>query len=202
MPQHGTPSMRASLALPFALALPAAAQDRPPGFDEPIAGPGIADCAAVSGVENVMNLAQATDWAMGYLAGRMDAGHSPEVDDPAALTDPLELAFQIRTYCDENPYALVLDALRAYGRDVFAAGPMPSPMSQPRLPQDAPPARPAIWPPAPEDGQPTVVMAAAGASAIETRPAPRPASLDTTVVTRSPQSRSGARPLYDSVPEN
>ena len=191
--------MRATLAA-ILLTTPVAAQDRPPDFDEPIAGPGVADCADVMGVENVMNLAQATDWAMGYLAGRMDAGDSPQAANPDALTDPLELAFQIRTYCDANPYALVLDALRAYGRDVFAAGPMPQPLSQPRLPSDAPEVRPAVWPPQ-RPGLPEVVMAATGAYDIGTRPAARPSALDTTVVTRSPRSRSGARPLYDSIPD-
>ena len=184
--------MRAAIAT-LLLALPAAAQDRPPGFDEPIAGPGVADCADVSGVDNVMNLAQATDWAMGYLAGRMDAGDAPRVDDPAVLTDPLELAFQIRTYCADNPYALVLDALRAFGRETFAAGPMPEPLSQPRLPSDAPAVRPDLWPP---------LLVADGAPGIDAKPQPRPAALDTTVVTRSPASRSGARPLYDEIPEN
>ena len=192
--------MRRTLAA-IVVAMPVAAQDRPPGFDEPIAGPGIADCAEVTGVDNVMNLAQATDWAMGYLAGRMDAGHSAEGNDPEKLTDPLELAFQIRTYCDANPYALVLDALRAYGRDVFADGPMPAPLSQPRLPQDAPEYRPAVWPPRDPNAPPEIVMAAAGADGIDTRPLPRPITLDTTVVTRSPASRSGARPLYDRIPD-
>ena len=192
--------MRATLAA-LLLAVPAFAQDRPPDFDEPIAGPGVADCADVMGVENVMNLAQATDWAMGYLAGRMDAGDAPVTEDMEALTDPLELAFQIRTYCDANPYALVLDALRSYGQDMFAAGPMPEPLSQPRLPSDAPLVRPAVWPPRDPNAPPEIVMAAAGADEIETRPQPRPEELDTTVVTRSPASRSGARPLYDSVPD-
>ena len=190
--------MRATFVA-FLLAMPAAAQDRPPGFEEPIAGPGVAGCADVMGVENVVNLAQATDWAMGYVAGRMDAGDAPVGTGTAALTDPLELAFRIRSYCDANPYALVLDALRDFGRETFAAGPMPEPLSQPRLPDDAPEARPAVWPPD-REGSPQVILAADGAGGIETRPLPRPDALDTTVVTRSPGSRSGARPLYDRIP--
>ena len=193
--------MRTMLAATL-VAAPAFAQDRPPDFADPMGGPGLADCAEVMGVENVMNLAQATDWAMGYLAGRLDAGHAPVVNDPATMTDPLEVAVRIRTYCADNPYALVLDALRDYGRDVFDDGPMPAPMSQPRLPRDAPESRPAVWPPTRADGLPEVVMAATGAYDIRTRPAPRPDALDTTVVTRSPAARSGARPLYDSIPED
>ena len=191
--------MRVTLAA-LLLAAPAWAQDRPPGFDEPMAGPGVADCEDVMGVENVMNLAQSTDWAMGYLAGRLDGGDEPVSDDPEALTDPLELAVQIRTYCAANPYALVLDALRAYGRTSFGAGPMPQPLSQPRLPSDAPEVRPAVWPPT-EPGLPRLVLAASGASEIDIRPAARPEALNTTVVTRSPQGRSVARPLYDRIPD-
>ena len=191
--------MRAMIAA-LLLATPAAAQDRPPDFNEPIAGPGVADCADVMGVDNVMNLAQATDWAMGYLAGRMDAGHAAVTNDPDLLTDPLELAMQIRTYCAANSYALVLDALRAFGRDVFAAGPMPQPLSQPRLPSDAPETRPAVWPPG-RPGLPEVVMAATGSYDIDTRPVPRPRGPVATVVTRSPESRSRARPLYDTIPD-
>ncbi|PRY95546.1 hypothetical protein BCF33_1167 [Hasllibacter halocynthiae] len=126
-------------------AMPALSQTEP-GDD--IGGIGTATCEDISGVENLPLLAQATDWGLGYLAGRQDGGQ--DVTEAATLStaDPADVAIAIGTYCREYPYALVLDAARDYGLDVFAEGPRPDPALGPDLPNRRPAARPEDWPPA------------------------------------------------------
>ena len=138
---------------------------------EVMAGIGIQGCETIRGVENASTLAQAADWALGYMAGRRDGGHSPVDGTPLSTVSPTDLAVSISLYCREYPHAVILDALRDYGTRVFAEGPEADPALQPRLPQYAPRARPDEWPPVvaetlDEDGQ-------EGGSS-EPRPRPRP----------------------------
>lgn len=148
------------------VAAPAAAQVV--NESEVMAGIGIQGCETVRGVENAPVLAQAADWALGYMAGRRDAGHSPVDGTPLSTIDPTDLAVSIALYCREYPYAIILDALRDYGTRVFAEGPEADPALQPRLPSYAPLARPDEWPPvlAEEDGL--------EGARNEPRPRPRP----------------------------
>lgn len=127
------------------LAAPAAAQVV--NESEVMAGIGIQGCETVRGVENLPVLAQAADWALGYMAGRRDGGHTPVDGTPLTTIDPTDLAVSISLYCREYPHAVILDALRDYGTRVFAEGPEADPALQPRLPQFAPPPRPENWPP-------------------------------------------------------
>ena len=126
------------------LALPAFAQTDP---GEDIGGIGTADCASISGVDNLPMLAQATDWALGYLAGRQDGGQEVTRGATLSTADPADVAVSIATYCRLFPYGLVLDAARNYGTEVFAEGPAPDPALGPDLPAMRPPARPEQWPP-------------------------------------------------------
>ena len=142
----------------LAASLPAAAPGQAVLSAEGMAGVGVQGCETVSGVENAPMLAAAVDWGLGYLAGRRDGGHRPVPGEPLSTTDPADLATGIVLYCRENPYGLVLDALRAYGQRVFAEGPEADPAQQPRLPRTRPPRRP-------EDAPALVAAAATRAQA-------------------------------------
>ena len=134
------PSLR--LAALIAL-MPLAAPSQEVLSAEGMAGVGVQGCETITGVDNAPVLAAAVDWGLGYMAGRRDGGHRPVPGEPLSTTDPADLAVGILRYCRENPYGLVLDALRSYGRRVFAEGPEADPAQQPRLPRVRPPARPA-----------------------------------------------------------
>ena len=149
-----------------------------------VAGMGTFGCEDVTGVENLSVLAAATDWSLGYLAGRQDAGHMPTDETVLSVTDPADVAVSIRLYCNRYPYALVIDALRDYGNRAFAAGPTAEPSLQPRLPNMRPRERPADWPPLAQTERPELVLAATDAWIPATRPAPRP-EFDAVVSTRS-----------------
>ena len=138
---------------------------------EVMAGIGIQGCETVRGVENAPVLAQAADWALGYMAGRRDGGHSPVDGTPLSTVSPTDLAVSISLYCREYPHAIILDALRDYGTRVFAEGPEADPALQPRLPQYAPLPRPEEWPPVAVDatGEPALEGARS-----DPRPRPRP----------------------------
>lgn len=135
------------IALTTTLALlagPALAQTDP---GEGIGGIGTAACEDIAGVENLPLLAQATDWGLGYLAGRQDGGQDAMGGATLSTSDPADVAVAIATYCRQYPYALVLDAVRGYGLEVFPDGPAPDPALGPDLPDLRPPARPVTWPP-------------------------------------------------------
>ena len=135
--------MISSLRLALLIAaLPIAASGQEVLSGEGIAGVGAQGCETVTGVENAPMLAATVDWGLGYMAGRRDGGQRPVPDEPLSTTEPADLAVGILRYCRDNPYALVLDALRAYGLRVFAEGPAAEPGRQPRLPRVRPPSRP------------------------------------------------------------
>ncbi|MGR3541931.1 MAG: hypothetical protein ACU0BS_10950 [Hasllibacter sp.] len=147
-------------AFPVLLALctlPAGAQTVP---GDGIGGIGTAACEDIAGIDNLPMLAQATDWALGYLAGRQDGGQQRTSDATLSTADPADVAVSLATYCRSYPYGLVLDAARNYGTEVFAEGPAPDPALGPDLPSLRPPQRPYIWPPviavAAEDGMEAV----------------------------------------------
>lgn len=114
--------------------------------EEEIAGLGTRDCAELAGAENAPVLAAAVDWGLGYLAGRTDAGHEHVAGEPLSTTDAADLAVGIVLYCKENPYGVVLDALRAYGLRVFGEGPADDPGRQPNHPRTPPAPRPPLGP--------------------------------------------------------
>ena len=166
-------------------ALPALAQTDP---GEAIGGMGTLACQEITGVDNLPMLAQATDWALGYLAGRQDGGQAVVEDATLSTADAADVAVVLATYCNSYPYGLVLDAARSYGTEVFAEGPVPDPALGPTLPALRPPARPEVWPPivvAAEDGSTTVGSGRVSEDRISTqsrppgvapflRPLPRP----------------------------
>lgn len=133
------------------LAWPAAAPAQAVLSAEEMAGIGVQECRSVLGPTNTPVLAGAVDWGLGYLAGRRDGGHRPVAGEPLSTTDPADLAVGILLYCREYPYGLVLDALRSYGRRVFAEGPDAAPALGPNLPRLRPLPRP-------EDGPPQAVL--------------------------------------------
>ncbi len=132
----------ASLVPGLVAGLPAAAPGQAVLSAEGMAGIGVQGCESISGAENAPVLAAAVDWGLGYLAGRRDGGNRPVEGEPLSTTDPADLATGLVLYCRENPYGLVLDALRAYGLRVFAEGPQADPSSGPRLPRIRPLPRP------------------------------------------------------------
>lgn len=102
------------------LATPALARAESPA----IGGVGLQYCANVTGAENAPNLAEAVDWAMGYFAGRIDAGQMP--GQPGPLTaDPMDAAVAITQFCRANPASTVLEAVRDQSLQVFASHPAP-----------------------------------------------------------------------------
>ena len=173
--------MRPPLRLALAIAaLPVAATCQEVLGSEGMAGVGVQGCETVTGVENAPVLAAAVDWGLGYMAGRRDGGHRPVPGEPLSTTDPADVAVGILRYCRENPYGLVLDALRSYGRRVFAEGPEAEPALQPRLPRMRPPARPGGSLPAADDpaqpagGANAALAAEVAARVAELGPMPMP----------------------------
>ena len=141
---------------------------------EVMAGIGIQDCSTIRGVQNAPVLAQAADWALGYMAGRRDAGHSPVDGTPLSTTSPTDIATSIVLYCREYPHAVILDALRDYGTRVFAEGPEADPALQPRLPSYAPRHRPEEWPPVAIDATGSADAEGDGQEGGRSEPRPRP----------------------------
>ena len=143
---------RLILALPLLPGAPLSASAQEVLASEGMAGIGVQGCETVAGAENTPVLAAAVDWGLGYLAGRRDGGHRPVEGEPLSTTDPADLAVGIVLYCRENPYGLVLDALRSYGLRVFAEGPEADPAQQPRLPRVRAFPRPEAGPSAAQEG--------------------------------------------------
>lgn len=125
-------------ALIFSLvALPAFAQDNGVPDTEaepPVGGVGRLACAAIVGPENAAYLGQAGDWALGYMAGRIDAGE--EVTGGATLSpdDTVDVVSGIAVRCRENPDQPVIEAVRAFAERVFGAEAQAGPVTA-----DAPP---------------------------------------------------------------
>lgn len=110
-----------------------------------IGGVGLQYCANVTGAENTPNLAEAVDWAMGYFAGRIDAGQMPGASGPLTA-DPVDAAVAIVSFCRDTPEATVLDAIRAQSAQVFASRPAPQAPLVEDLAPDSPFEMPVSWP--------------------------------------------------------
>lgn len=88
-----------------------------------IGGLGLETCANLVGAENSPRLAEATDWTLGYMAGRLDAGEKLVKDEPLAASDSTDIATALLLHCRNAPDATVLAAARAYGERVFGTEP-------------------------------------------------------------------------------
>ncbi|MBJ3762803.1 hypothetical protein ILP92_08600 [Maribius pontilimi] len=89
-----------------------------------IGGIGLSACSDVTGAENAPLLAQAGDWLLGYMAGRIDAGEMLVEDEPLSAASSIDIVTSIATFCAENPDATVLAAARRYGGRVFGTEPV------------------------------------------------------------------------------
>lgn len=128
-------------ALIFSLvALPAFAQDNGPPDSEaepPVGGVGRLACGAIVGAENAAYLGQAGDWAMGYMAGRIDAGEEVLEDATLSPDDAVDVVSGIAVRCRENPDQPVIQAVRTFAERVFGAEAQAGPVTA-----DAPPPAP------------------------------------------------------------
>lgn len=154
--------MRYALMLSL-LALPAFAQDSgspDPEAEPPVGGVGRLACGAIVGPENVAYLGQAGDWAMGYMAGRIDAGEEVIEDATLSPDDAVDVVSGIAMWCRENRDQPVIQAVRTFAERVFGseaqAGPVtadapPPPPDMPEGAADADPPRESVAPePRPE----------------------------------------------------
>jgi|GEM_PF-5633173 len=89
-----------------------------------IGGLGLAPCRDVTGPENAPLLAQAGDWMLGYMAGRIDAGETLVEGEPLSAASSIDIVTSIATFCVQNPDATVLGAARRYGQRVFGTEPV------------------------------------------------------------------------------
>ena len=130
--------------------------DRLPEDGVALGGVGRFACAQITGVDNFVYLGQAADWALGYMAGRLDAGQTIAADATISPADSIDLVTGIATRCAETPEAAVIDAVRdialkIYGEDAaggeVAADPLPP---EPVMPEPKPPAGSVAPPPRPE----------------------------------------------------
>ena len=134
----------AALALPGA----GAAQED----DTPLGGVGRLACSQVLGVENVIQLGEVADWALGYMAGRLDAGQTVVDGAEISPADGVDVITGIAQRCRETPDAAVVTAVRdvaqviygeaAQGGKVVADPPPPEPDLPPPPGSEAPPPRP------------------------------------------------------------
>ncbi len=100
---------------PFGV-LPAAAQERPP-----IGGVGLLSCADVTGAAQAPYLAQVGDWALGYMAGRIDAGQSPVAGAALSPARAGDVVTAIAIRCRQAPDMIVAEAVRSVAQKIFAA---------------------------------------------------------------------------------
>lgn len=166
---------RAAMIAAFAIAPGLAAGQQDEGQAGGIGGIGLASCASVTGAENAPRLAEAADWALGYMAGRLDAGQKAG-EEAALVTDQgADLATAILLHCAKETDSSVLAAMRAYASRAFGAEALgPTPPMLPDPPRSAPPQPDAAdltaAPDAEEGGDAPPPRNAAPA----TRPRPRP----------------------------
>ncbi|WP_375262938.1 hypothetical protein [Palleronia sp.] len=142
--------MRYALILSL-VALPAFGQDAgtPDAEAEPpVGGVGRLACAAIIGPENAPYLGQAGDWALGYMAGRLDAGDELGEGSTLSPDDSLDVVAGIAVRCHENPDQPVIEAVRGFAQRVFGteaqAGPVApdAPPPPPDMPDSAASAEP------------------------------------------------------------
>ncbi|TDL79720.1 hypothetical protein E2L08_08940 [Palleronia sediminis] len=107
-----------TLLAALVVAAPAIAQETLPD-DVPVSGIGREACATIIGVDNLPLLAQAGDWALGYLAGRVDAGQSPSEGATLSPVDPVDVVTGLSARCRQAPEGPVIDAVRGYAEEVF-----------------------------------------------------------------------------------
>ena len=92
--------------------------------DAGIGGVGLEPCSGVVGADNAPMLAQASDWALGYMAGRIDGGDTLVAGEPLSAANSIDLVTGLLLHCRENPDHTVLAAARAYGARVFGTEPV------------------------------------------------------------------------------
>ena len=102
-------------------------------------------CENVVGAQNAPVLAQAGDWGLGYMAGRIDAGEMLVEGTPLSASNSIDIVTSVALHCRDNPEDSVLDALRLYAETVFGTSPVTrsiegAPPNAPR-PMPRPPAQ-------------------------------------------------------------
>lgn len=149
--------MRYALILSF-VALPAFGQDAGAPDTEaepPVGGVGRLACSAIVGPENAAYLGQVGDWALGYMAGRLDAGDELAEGETLSPDDTVDVVAGVAVRCRENPDQPVIEAVRGFAERVFGteaqAGPIvadapPPPPDAPESAAEAEPPRESIAP--------------------------------------------------------
>lgn len=134
--------MRYALILSF-VALPAFGQDAGSSDTEaepPVGGVGRLACSAIVGPENAAYLGQVGDWALGYMAGRLDAGDELAEGETLSPDDTVDVVAGVAVRCRESPDQPVIEAVRDFAERVFGteaqAGPIVA--DAPPPPPDAP----------------------------------------------------------------
>jgi len=125
---------RAAMIAAFAAAPGLAAGQQDEGLAGGIGGIGLASCASVAGAGNAPRLAEAADWALGYMAGRLDAGQKAGAEAALVTDQGADLATAILLHCADEPASSVLAAMRAYAARAFGApalGPTPPMLPDP-----------------------------------------------------------------------
>lgn len=105
-----------------------------------IGGIGLQPCGQITGVENVNVLAQAADWALGYMAGRIDGGDTLTEGEPLVALDSTDVATSMLIFCRANPGLPVIEAARSFGGRVFGTEPVTQSFAQ--APESVPRPRP------------------------------------------------------------
>lgn len=121
--------MRILILLGIVMGGMAHAQGNEPGVAElaaeaGIGGIGLRPCADVIGAANAPILAQAGDWMLGYMAGRIDAGETLVEGEPLSAASSIDIVTSIAAFCAGNADATVLAAARRYGQRVFGTEPV------------------------------------------------------------------------------
>ena len=104
-------TLRSLSALVLLSTGPAFAQDA----EDAVGGVGRLACSEVSGPGNAAYLGQVADWALGYMAGRIDAGQTPSDDATLSPSDSIDVITGIASRCNATPSAPVIDAVSAIG---------------------------------------------------------------------------------------